>query len=281
MMKKITLAALALGIFSVMPLLKTDLAHSNTSAGPAGHTGSPGDGRSCATSGCHTGLTVQNQAGLISANIPSSGYVPGETYTITASVNAASVVKFGFQVSPQKENGQLVGSLIATNAAETQIVGSGKYMTHRAQGTQGSGQRTWTFNWVAPIAGTGSFAFYGSFNASNNNGSSSGDQIILSNLFVNEDVSTSASSLQNERFKIYPTPASDELFIESIHSSTDFLKIQVISLQGKKLIDTVLRPINGKYSLSLIDRHQLATGIYLLSIEGNKDRQIRQIIIRK
>lgn len=281
MKKIITLAALILGMLSIVPLVKMDYAHSNSSGGPAGHTGSPGDGRSCATSGCHTGLPVQNQTGLITSNIPSTGYVPGETYTITASASAAGISRWGFQVSPQKVNGQLVGSLINTSANETQIVGSGKYITHRFGGTSGAGQRTWTFDWVAPISGTGDFVFYGAFNASNNLGNSSGDQIILSSLAISEDVTASLSSLsRNDRFKVYPIPASTDLYVESRFSLTEEADIQLIHLSGRKAVETRITPIQGKYHIKLDQFRQLESGVYILRVDNGKDQLVQRVIIR-
>src|ERR1700741_768120 len=79
-------------------------AHSSSGGAPAGKTGSPGDGGNC--TGCHTG-TATTQTSLITSDIPVSGYVPGTTYTITASVSKTGINKFGFEISPQNTSGQL------------------------------------------------------------------------------------------------------------------------------------------------------------------------------
>ena len=59
--------------------------------------------RSCATSGCHSGTAVIADTSIakITSNIPSTGYVPGQTYTFTATVNKPGYVRYGFQASPQ------------------------------------------------------------------------------------------------------------------------------------------------------------------------------------
>lgn len=161
-------------------------AHTSSAGAPAGRTGSPGDGASC--TGCHAG-TPNNQAGMITSNIPAGGYTPGQTYQITGTVSAAGRTKFGFQISPQSPNGSLLGTLVNATPTLTQIVGNNKYITHTAAGNQGSnGSHTWTFNWIAPAAGTGNVTFYGAFNASNSNNSSSGDIIYLSSLALQECV---------------------------------------------------------------------------------------------
>lgn len=128
---------------------------------PAGVTGSPADGKNCTK--CHEGLSA-SQDGWIKSTIDSSGYVPGKIYTITAiSTGLLSTKKFGFEISPQDKSGNLIGTLIVTNDAETQLVGKGKYITHKEDGITANGSKTWKFNWQAPVAGTGDVTFYGAF----------------------------------------------------------------------------------------------------------------------
>lgn len=161
-------------------------AHTSTSGAPAGRTGSPGDNANC--SGCHSGAgnPIQNSPNVsLTSTIPATGYVPGQTYTVTASATVAGINKYGFQVSPQLASGTQVGTLVVTNNTETQLVGSNKYITHRTAGTAGTGTKTWQFNWTAPVAGTGAFSFYGAFVSANGSGSS-GDGVHLKSLAVVE-----------------------------------------------------------------------------------------------
>jgi large repetitive protein len=184
--RKIILLTL-LGLFSI--IINDSLnnqAHTSSSGAPAGRTGSPGDGSNCTA--CHAG-TATTSAGLITSNIPAGGYTPGQTYQITASVSSPGRTKFGFQVSPQNISGTLLGTLVNTTPTLTQLVGSSKYITHTSAGNQGgNGSHSWTFNWIAPTAGTGNVTFYGAFNATNSNNSTSGDIIFLSTLAVQECV---------------------------------------------------------------------------------------------
>ena len=70
---------LAVGTICISDLLSP--AHSNAGGAPIGKTGSPGDGSNC--TGCHSGVATTS-AGLITSNVPVTGYIPGNTYTITA-----------------------------------------------------------------------------------------------------------------------------------------------------------------------------------------------------
>ena len=171
-MKKIVLTLfLSFAVFSVFNLLAPN-AISEPTGSPAGKTGSPADGTTCAES-CH-GSSPSVQAGLITSNIPTAGYTPGSTYTITATISGSG--KKGFQVSPQNSSGTLLGSLIAGTGSK--IVGT-KYITHSA--AKNTTTATWTFQWIAPAVGTGSVTFYGAFAASQNT-------TLTSTLLVNEAV---------------------------------------------------------------------------------------------
>lgn len=124
---------------------------------PAGYTGSPADGKDCKQ--CHGGSTTP-VTDWITSNIPAEGYTPGTTYDITVTVTGSG--KKGFEVSPQNLSGSLLGTLQATSG--TKLTGSGKYITQTS--SSNSNPATWTFNWTAPVAGTGEVTFYGAFTVS-------------------------------------------------------------------------------------------------------------------
>lgn len=134
--------------------LTSFIAFSPTGAPPA-KTGSPGDGSDCTD--CHGG-TATTVSGWITSNIPADGYTPGQVYQITANNQITGSGKFGFEVSPQNVAGDLLGTLTA--GANNHLVGGNKYVTHTNATTSLS---TWTFNWTAPVAGTGQVTFYGAF----------------------------------------------------------------------------------------------------------------------
>lgn len=152
---------------------------------PGGKTGSPGDGANCTQ--CHAGSP--NQAtGWITSTIPSSGYVSGETYTVTATGTHSGVVKFGFEVTAEDDGNAKKGTFMITDAVQTKLTNGNQAVTHTASGNTPSGDsKSWSFDWTAPAEGTGDITFYGAFNAANGNGTNSGDVIYLSSLSVTED----------------------------------------------------------------------------------------------
>lgn len=176
-------------LFAGLPLLLV-LLISNVlyhTGSPGAKTGSPGDGGATCTQ-CHGG-TAQTVTGWITSNIPASGYVAGQTYTITATATHAGAALFGFELTAENTANAKKGTFIITNAAETQLTNASKAVTHTTNGTNPTGNnRIWTANWTAPVAGTGSITFYAAFNAANGNGASSGDVIYKSSLAVQEYV---------------------------------------------------------------------------------------------
>ena len=74
--------------------------NSNASGSPGGKTGSPTDGETC--TGCHYAGT--GTGATITTNIPSSGYIPNQVYTITTEINQTGINKFGFEITAEEAN---------------------------------------------------------------------------------------------------------------------------------------------------------------------------------
>lgn len=157
--------------------------YANSSGSPGGKSGSPGDaGATCVQ--CHSG-TVNATSGWITSNIPPSGYVPGETYQITATGTHSGVGRFGFELTAENTSGGKVGTFAITDAPRTKLINQGNAVTHTFNGTTVSGNSSsWSANWTAPGTDIGQIRFYAAFNAANGNGNTSGDVVYTSTLFV-------------------------------------------------------------------------------------------------
>ncbi len=152
---------------------------------PGGKSGSPGDGGATCVQ-CHTG-TANQVNDWITTNIPLTGYVPGNTYTITLTGTHTGVVKFGFEVSAENSSNAKVGTFILNDPVQTKFTNGNAAVTHTNNGNTPSGNsKTWTVDWTAPSAGTGDVGIYAAFNAANGNGGTSGDVIYKTSLFVSE-----------------------------------------------------------------------------------------------
>lgn len=270
MIKKLLSFGFALTAIGFASIYMADTATPYTSGPPAAKTGSPGDNGNCTD--CHSG-TPTNQTGMITTNIPGTGYLSDSTYTITATVSVSNLSKFGFQVSPQNTAGQQRGTLIVTNSTQTQLVSGTKYIEHKTAGTSGSGSKTWTFNWKAPAPNSGAVTFYGAFIGANSNSASSGDQCFLSSTTVQQDPLSGTIEYLNERnVSVYPTPFSDVINV-AVSASITSSVVSIYSLSGTLVYSGAF--ING---ISTINASTLQSGIYIINIAGEEGHFSKKIV---
>jgi hypothetical protein len=242
---------------------------SYTSGPPAGKTGSPGDNSNCTS--CHTG-TPQTLPGMITSNIPGTGYLSDSIYTITATIAVPNINKFGFQISPQNTAGQQEGTLIVTNSTETQLVGGTKYIEHKTAGTSGTGTKTWTFNWQAPAPNNGAVTFYGAFMATNNQANSSGDQCLLSSLTVQQDPLSGINTYFTDgTVSVFPVPFNESISVNIQKQITDGA-ITLFDISGKVVY------VSSINSIINIDTQEFSSGMYLLNISGTEGAYTKKIV---
>jgi len=243
-------------------ILLTSFAAFYPSGAPAGYSGSPGDGSSNC-SNCH-GTAPTTSAGWITSNIPAAGYTPGQTYQITATNTMGGSGKYGFEISPQNSTGTLLGSL--TSGTNSQLVGSGKYITHTSAS---STINTWTFSWTAPVVGTGSVTFYGAF-ARNYKGNT-----VLSTLVVAEhSITTDIEEISTQTMQVFPSPSTGN-FTVALSGMKEKVNLKLLDLTGHEFYSTIVSG-NGTTKLE----YQLSPGIYLVQVHEGSNRLVKKLFIR-
>lgn len=219
-----------------------------------GYTGSPGDSLKNCTA-CHGGRATFID-GWITSNIPSTGFVPGERYTLKATNTEFGGTRFGFLISPQALNGDLLGTLLVTDTTTTKLVGNDRYVTYKAAGTEGVDSLSWTFDWIAPADSVNEVIFYGAFN-SNFEGHKDGDETTLSQLKVFKQGFTGLANAELGNIAVYPNPASDYIKLQTAHNLAP-QSVCVLSLTGKEMLHI------NKPADNVIHVQSLPTGIYLI-----------------
>lgn len=268
----------ALGIVGFVGILiliglSSEQAISYTSGAPEGRTGSPGDGDHCATSGCHANnpaTPTGNEVVGLTTNIPLTGYIPGTIYDLTATMSDPAISKFGFEISPQNETGDILGSLIA--GPETGLVGLSGYVTHTFSFTTGPGSRSWDFSWMAPEVGTGDVTFYGAYNFTNNNSQTSGDVVVLLDSTFTEDLTTEIANQASNRFNIYPNPVNREFRIDGARGLTRY---QLFNLEGRVVqsgIVSIATPVK-------VDRSKVKAGIYFIRVNNKEHDEMTRFLV--
>ena len=114
-------------IISITIFLYPNTTNSFSGGSPGGKTNSPNDiaanASNNACNSCHYAALGDESDVSITTNIPSSGWIPNNTYTITASIQNSGITKFGFELTAEKsDNNNKYGTFLLTNPAETKYV---------------------------------------------------------------------------------------------------------------------------------------------------------------
>jgi PKD repeat protein len=187
---------------------------------PVRRTNAPGE-QSCG--GCHPG-NVNTGPGSVSLDVPTNGYVPGQTYSLNHLITDSTFnnVRFGFTTTVLDANNQQAGELsvldVATSSLQTSLVSGSlrEYIGH----LQASSVSSWAYEWTAPTSNVGDITFYTVSVVANGNNGTSGDQV------YEEAVTMSLSAS-------YPQPdftlGSDSLCVDSALSFTNASSGTIVS----------------------------------------------------
>lgn len=164
---------------------------------PAGMTGSPGSSyNSCML--CHGFAAGSGSVEIL--GVPAQ-YALNQTYDLTVRISDPSQLGAGFQLSVENPIGAHVGTLSVIDAVNTQL-NTSDYINHTLTGVDNS-VAAWAGNgnsadylvrWQAPASPAGPVTFWAAGNAINNNFSSSGDFIYLTNVTAADPTVPAAST---------------------------------------------------------------------------------------
>jgi len=234
---------------------------------PGGKTNSPMDGQNCTA--CHAGSINSGQGSVtITSDIPASGYIPANTYTITVESSHPSYTKYGFELTAESF-GNKTGGFTIVNSSQTKLTNGGNAVTHKIGGTLGSASKTWSVNWTAPSAGSMSVDFYATSVTANGNSQNSGDNVYTANYSVNEEVSVAINNVSTD---LEVTFNGSELII---NGTSSLIALNVYDIKGKL--------ISNQYEVQLpssINTVNLSTGIYIVNtLDKNGIRMTNKISI--
>ena len=176
---------------------------SYTSGANPGYTGAISEGNctSCHSSNSLVSSGTKWDRVRMRSNIPSTGYLPDSTYTITITYAESGISKFGFQLTALDTTDAAAGTFSTadsrTSTSNTTVSGKTRY--YIGQTTTGSARvatdsTAWTFKWKAPSTNVGKVKLYTTVNSTNNNGGSSGDYIYQKDFTVTPSTLLSVAS---------------------------------------------------------------------------------------
>lgn len=272
-------------LFLLLPaagLLFWSPAHTNSSGGPAGRTGSPGDNGVTCAAGCHTASNPTDQTLEIDiSDIPSAGYIPGQSYDITVTGNRGTFngPRIGFSLTAERtSDDQKVGGFIAGTG--TQVNGSGQsHITHTSGSLTVSGnENSWTFQWTAPQTGTGDVSFYAVGVFANGNSANSGDKVLnVGPITVSEDntVSLDEESLQP---KFYPQPATEYVRL-AFDQETDWMQVRMYNSAGQLVQQLWYSDQQGAHDVR-IELSDVAKGTYWVEFASERGALMKPLLVQ-
>ncbi len=258
---------LSLMAVSCLAILGTSIPALTSSGGsPRGRSGSPASsGRTCATSGCHSGPNVSSQTISITTDIPASGFEANTDYTITvtANTNGATGNRIGYMASVEDASGAHQGTL---STADSRSQKAGDYMTHRSSSlTPTGGSNSWDFAWNSGSAVDGT-TVYVAVNFANGNGSTSGDEVDATSLALNKSTIGLNENLASD-LNIFSN-TNQETIIRYESSHVGLMEWSIYNLNGQMVASGTEESLGDSGEIS-ISNAAWTGGIYILHLKGN------------
>ncbi|MHC5111310.1 MAG: choice-of-anchor V domain-containing protein [Planctomycetota bacterium] len=149
-------------------VLLAHAAHALPSGAPGQLTDGPADIGNCTV--CHMANTGNGSAEIL--GLPAGGYAPGATYDLAVRISDDAQVGAGFSISAQDNIGGWLGTMIVSDATNTQLAApiepASNYLGHTQAGYEdsianwaGNGNSyNFNFQWQAPPGDAGTVTFY-------------------------------------------------------------------------------------------------------------------------
>jgi hypothetical protein len=237
----------------------------NPTGAPAGRSGGPAEGgATCAAGGCHGPASNTVISTLISTS-PSlaSGYIPGATYSITITVSGSG--SKGFQFSAQSSSGNPLGTLTVPASLQIQ---QNRWVTHRSAAS--GSPSTWTFNWVAPAAGSGTVGFYACGISGRNN------SLVRQTLSIPQSTVSVNEIAEKSQVRCWPQPARNEINLGWEQQNPAKARWEILTMDGKLAQRWPFQNLESGTLQERLDLNglNLASGTYYLRLLDNNGQSL-------
>jgi hypothetical protein len=234
-------------LFNLLFLVGLTVCYVTLSSHSTGYTSTTG----CSCHGNNNAATV-----IAITGFPSAGYVPGTTYTFTATVTNSSEVAAGLAL------GASAGTLDTIPGQGTKIFAGFPIITHSSPKAMTAGTASFNFNWTAPATGNVDFNMAGvAVDLANEE---SGDVPNAGTFTLAQASGTSTSNINKLQNKVYPNPSTGILNITELSSNAKVVLYNTCGQSQQVKVNT-----NGNNTS--VDVSNLSSGMYILGVtNGNK-----------
>ncbi|MFM7667740.1 MAG: choice-of-anchor V domain-containing protein, partial [Bacteroidota bacterium] len=203
----------------------------------------------------------------------------GQQYTVALQMTSDPVKK-GFQATALTSTTAMAGTFTG-QSGNTNINGTTKkYANHTSTSNTSTTAPIWTWTWTAPASGTGDVTFYVATNKTNNNVTTSGDAIYLSQHLFSEENSASIEENSSESVKVYFDASSNTIHADFDALSVSNTALKLIDLTGKVAFNTTLGASEiGKNTKEIQLNKSLKSGTYIVTLEIGRKVYSKKIVI--
>lgn len=282
-------------VFGIIAFLSLASSGGRAGAQNWGNTGAPGDQmlgtepRTCIS--CHgTAAAVQMEIALeikdADGNVLNDGeYAPGETYSMTVSLNAAagSPSGFGFQMlclnAATDQNGP-ESSNYSNPGTNVQIATASNTARTYAEQSSTSPNSDFTVDWTAPEMGAGVVTFYVCGNGVNNNMSTSGDGAACTKVELAEDLTASAKDIVGLReLLLSPNPTQGE-FVMTFRGTQQIQGQLMIQDVSGKLHHSETLIIPAGETIQQIAFDAPTSGLYFVQVQTPEGVRTEKLMVQ-
>lgn len=276
-------------VFSSVAIVALSFSDSftNSAQAPTGYTGAPGE-NSCSQSGCHTGNSGTNVDGIVSLGSTgiSGGITAGTQYNITVNAGNGNN-KYGFSLTALDGANSGAGTfqVVSANNTVTASANGRSYISH----LNANSTNAWAVKWTAPDPVPSELKFYLAVNRANNDGGSSGDQIVLNQYNV------TASGFQLEgtvgiapmniddatEVTMFPNPVVGDLNLIFSNNEYQNVKAEIYNLNGQLIKELMNEDLSsGSHDRSFNVAGELQTGMYLVKMNMGDQQYFKKIMVQ-
>jgi hypothetical protein len=283
MKKKLLLAS----VFTLGSLLLfTPYVYTNSDGTPGGGYAGPAVNEYTCTN-CHTGNPLNAAGGtfslqLLDGSTNITSYEPGKKYTVKVSLTYQGAKRLGFEATVKnfaktKPAGVLSpgGNNLVRFAPFTM-----NYITHTTQGSSVQNSTSWTFDWTAPVKGTGQVIISACGNAGNGSGNEFGDHIYTNSINIGENgvASIEKKELFSENLSLYPNPVQNFMAMDFVLPVASKVTASVYSLDGKLVLQNEKGLTEAGNQLMYIDMSSLEKGIYFVRLSAGEELATKKVV---
>ena len=254
-----------------------------------GLTGAPGE-NNCTM--CHSGSVLdgstQNAFNVVDSAFNNvTSYIPGDTYTVVLEL-VSNPAKKGFSsttldVATNTMAGSLSGMGIGGTADFMNTAMTRTYVSHTSTSNTDA-VTIWSWIWIAPSTNVGDVTFYIASNSTNDDGSTAGDEIYLSNHTLQGSPGVGMNELNETitSFTSYYDNSLNGVFVKFNTTNSASMYFNLIDLNGKSVyVQDLGNSIIGENTRSIPLPNQVSSGVYVVNFFMDNKAKSAKIMIQR